>query len=186
MQTKSLLIYLVIFFSVHLYGQNNSGSILSFAGKVDFLSDAPQEQIRARSNQVVGVIDTLRNTFAFQVPVQSFMGFNSELQRQHFNENYMESNRYPKLTYTGKILAPINFNEPGEYKVKTKGNFIIHGVEKEEIIENAIEVKENVVAINADFFIRLSDYDIRIPRIVQRKISPKIKIQLRVTNTPKT
>ncbi|NBB89182.1 MAG: YceI family protein [Bacteroidetes bacterium] len=186
MKTKSILLYLLIFTVGHLFGQNNPGSILSFAGEVDFHSDAPQEQIRASSDQVVGVIDTLRNTFAFQVPVQSFLGFNSELQRQHFNENYMESNRYPKLTYTGKILAPINYNKPGLYKVKTKGIFIIHGVEKEEIIENTIEVKQNGLVINADFYIRLSDYDIRIPRIVQRKIAPEIKIHLRALNTPKT
>lgn len=175
------------YFSLTILSAQEGGSaILSFSGVVDFHSDAPQEQIRARSVQVVGVIDTLRNTFAFQVPVKSFEGFNSDLQRQHFNENYMESNVYPQLTYTGKILAPVNYQKPGTYPVKTKGSFRIHGVEGEEIIENTIEVRESGISIFSDFYIRLADYDIRIPRIVQRKIAPRIHIQVEAKNTAKS
>ena len=180
--------YFLAFFCMMMFNltaQENESSILSFSGDVNFHSDAPQEQIRAQSTKVVGVIDTLRNTFAFQVPVKSFDGFNSDLQRQHFNENYMESNVYPQLTYTGKILAPINYQKPGIYQVKTKGSFRIHGVEGEEIIENTIEVQQNAISILSDFYIRLADYDIRIPRIVQMKIAPIIHIHLEVKNTPK-
>ena len=184
-QHKCYLFFLFFFFGYAIQ-LNAQTTIIKFNGKVRFHSDAPQEQIRARSDKVVGVIDTLRNTFAFQVPVKSFEGFNSDLQRQHFNENYMESNVYPELTYTGKILAPVNYRSPGIYKVKTKGTFRIHGVEGEEIIENSIEVQENRISISSDFYIRLADYDIRIPRIVQMKIAPRIHIQLEVNNTPQS
>jgi len=158
-------------------------SIINFNGRVDFYSDAPQEQIRAESEQLIGVIDTVRKTFAFQVPVKSFLGFNSELQRQHFNENYMESNRYPQLSYTGKILGNISYHIPGEYIVKSKGSFRIHGIEKEEIIENTVTIKESGISVSSDFFIRLADYNIHIPRIVQKKIAPKISIRIQAKNS---
>ncbi len=164
----------------------SKGSILSFQGEVVFLSDAPQEKISARSDELRGMIDTLRNTFAFQIPAKSFEGFNSDLQRQHFNENYMESHRYPNISYSGKILGEIDYDQIGTYDVKTKGNFSIHGREQEEIISNQVIVSENEIRIESTFNIRLSQYDIRIPRIVEKKISPEIEIQLTVTNTKAT
>ena len=168
-----------------MQGQSTS-SILSFEGEVIFLSDAPQEKITARSDELKGMIDTLRNTFAFQIPVRSFIGFNSDLQRQHFNENYMESHRYPNISYAGKILGTIDYDQEGTYKVKTKGTFNIHGREQEEIIINRVIITENEITIESSFTLRLAQYDIRIPRIVEKKISPEIEIQMTVTNTKST
>src|SRR3982750_3786358 len=71
-------------------------------GEISFASKAQLELIKATSDKAQGLIDPATGQFAFNVPIQSFRGFNSELQRQHFNENYMESDRYPKATFTGK------------------------------------------------------------------------------------
>jgi hypothetical protein len=91
-----------------------SGPILTTnAGKISFQSDAPYELIKASSNHLSGALDLSKKEFAFKVRMETFEGFNSALQREHFNENYMESNKYPEARFTGKIIEDVNYNEDG-------------------------------------------------------------------------
>src|SRR5688572_8583019 len=100
-------------------------------GTISFRSEAPLEIIRARSEDMGGRIDASKRTFAFQVAVRSFEGFNSGLQQIHFNENYLESDKYPEASFSGKIIEPVDFTKPGKTSVRAKGILRIHGVEQE-------------------------------------------------------
>lgn len=147
-------------------------------GIISFVSDAPLEKITARTEQLRGLIEPSKKTFAFSVPVTSFEGFNSELQREHFNENYMESNIHPQATFTGKIVEDVDFSKEGSHQVRAKGELNLHGVKKERIIGATIQVKENSFTVTSDFKVLLNDHKIAIPRIVHQKISEEINVKI--------
>ncbi|MDX1905604.1 MAG: YceI family protein [Bacteroidia bacterium] len=145
-------------------------------GQVTFRSEAPLELISASSNELKGVIDAQTRTFAFSVMIRSFQGFNSPLQQEHFNENYLESNQYPKATFSGKIIEDIDFTQPGTYTLRTKGILTIHGVAQERIIRAVVTVSGGVMRVNAPFTVALIDHQIAIPKIVRQKIAEVISV----------
>lgn len=145
---------------------------------VSFASEAPLETIFAESNQLRGIIDTSKNTFAFSVALVTFHGFNSPLQKEHFNENYMESELYPTASFSGKIIEDIDYSEKGIFEVRAKGVLNIHGVKQERIIKGKIIVEDNGVNVSTEFSITLIDHNIRTPKIVHQKISPEINIKI--------
>jgi hypothetical protein len=98
------------------------------------------------------------------------------LQKDHFNENYIESDKNPSCLFSGKIIDEINFMKDGTYLVRVKGILNVKGVPQERIIKSTIWVKGDDIFIECDFGVLLADHEIRIPRIVQQKIAPEIKI----------
>lgn len=153
-------------------------------GKVTFHSDAPHELIYASSNELKGAVDIKKKTFVFKINISSFYGFNNPLQREHFNENYMETSFYPESEYTGKIIEDVDLTKDGEYKVRAKGKLKIHGVEQERIIKASISIKKGKLSIKSDFPVLLADYNIKIPRIVSDKLSPVIDVLVNCTLVP--
>ncbi len=147
-------------------------------GSLSILSEAPLETIKASSKELKGVIDTLKNTFAFSVAIQSIKGFNSPLQQQHFYENYMESSMYPSATFSGKIIENISYGKPGIYNIRAKGILYLHGVKSERLIRSTITIQKGEIIINSNFTINLQDHNIKIPRIVFQKISPEIVVDI--------
>jgi hypothetical protein len=177
-----LYLFLTLLVSGYSNGltQSATGSIYKTTeGSVRFVSDAPLESIEAFSKELKGVIDTASGTFAFSIGVNSFLGFNSPLQREHFNENYLESDRYRNATFTGKIIESIDYGKPGKYEVRAKGVLNIHGVKQERIIKSVIEVKKDgTLNVNSQFSVSINDHGIKIPRIVYQKISPDIMVYI--------
>lgn len=150
-------------------------------GEISLASKAELELIRARSTDTQGLVDPLTNQFAFSVAIQSFKGFNSDLQRQHFNDNYMESSKYPRATFVGKIIEQIDFGKDSTYLVRAKGELDIHGQKQSRIIRSRVTVKNNSVVIESDFTVPLADHNISIPKIVNQKIASEIEVAFRAT-----
>jgi polyisoprenoid-binding protein YceI len=100
------------------------------------------------------------------------------LQKEHFNDNYLESDKYPNTTFTGRIIDDIDFKKYGIYTIRVKGMFKVKGVTREELIRGTLEVSSAGIKLNTSFSILLSDYEIRIPRIVNQKIAPDIQIAI--------
>ena len=167
----------LIFATQNVWAQNHS-DVLFFAdsGSIVFLSNAPLEDIQAQSNDLQGVIDMVNNTFAFTVEIKSFQGFNSELQRTHFNENYLESDRHKEAKFTGKIIEKIDFSIPGDFTIRAKGNLDIHGVKQERIIKVKIQSDGEKLIANAYFTVLLAEHDISVPKVVYQKISQEIQV----------
>jgi len=145
-------------------------------GRIEFTSNAPLEIIEAKSDRMQGAIDPSNQSFAWLVEVISFEGFNSPLQREHFNENYVETDRYPRATFTGKIIEQIDFDQDGSYAVRAKGKLNIHGTEQERIIKGRLEKKGRKLYISASFTVPLTDHNISIPKIVHQKIAEEIAV----------
>ena len=126
-------------------------------------------------------MDTVTNQFAFSVVIRSFEGFNSPLQQEHFNENYLESDEFTKATFSGKIIEEVNYQIDGTQNVRAKGNFVIHGVTVHRIIPSTIEIIDNSIRINSQFLVPLEDHNIRIPKIVHMKIAENIQVIVNIT-----
>ena len=150
-------------------------------GKVDFASHAELELIKASSTELTGIIDTSTNRIAFRVNNKSFQGFNSGLQRQHFNDKYMESHLYPSSTFTGKIIEHVNYTQPGVYDVRVKGELEIHGQKQTRIIKGKLTVRDKGLSIETSFPVPLSDHNISIPKIVSQKIATEIEVNITAT-----
>lgn len=110
--------------------------------------------------------------------MESFEGFNSGLQKEHFNENYIESNKFPEATFNGKIIEDVDLANDGNYTVRAKGNFIIHGVPQERIIKSEVVVKNGKINIISAFSVLLEDHNIPIPKVVKDKLSSEISVQM--------
>ncbi len=144
-------------------------------GNITFESNAELEVIKASSTKLKGLFNSSSSSFAFTVDINSFEGFNSALQKEHFNENYLESQSFPKASFSGKILD--NF-DPSKDKqtLRAKGKLDIHGVIKERILEITFTKKNGEYLISSNFNVLLEDHGITIPRIVVQKISPTIAV----------
>lgn len=150
-------------------------------GSISFRSNAALELIKANSNELKGVVDVAKKQFAFKVRIASFNGFNSPLQKEHFNENYMESNTYPYAGFEGKIIEDIDLSTDGTYNVRAKGNLSIHGVTQERIIKSELVVKNEIVYLKSNFSVLLSDHNVTIPKVVHEKLASEIFIEVKAT-----
>ena len=176
MKFKILLFAFILFVGLVYAAVRQVYSVKS--AKVVFKSEAELETISAESSTLTGIVDPENKNFAFSISNKSFDGFNSALQKEHFNDNYIESDKYPTTTFTGRIIDDIDFKKSGTYLIRVKGMFKIKGITKEELIKGTIEVTPLGLKLNTNFSIALSDYEIRIPRIVNQKIAPDIKVSI--------
>lgn len=147
-------------------------------GKVNFVSDAPLEIIKAGSQYLKGALDTTNNAVLFILENRTLAGFNSPLQQEHFHENYMESKKFPKSVFQARIIEPLHWKSGTKQKIRAKGILEIHGVEQERIIEVTLYYSEKKVEVTATFDIALEDHKIRIPKVVSKKIAPLIKVSI--------
>jgi polyisoprenoid-binding protein YceI len=153
-------------------------------GEASFVSYAPLEVIKGTSKEMRGAVNTVSRTFLFSLNVNSLHGFNSGLQREHFNENYLETAKYPRATFEGKFVEDINFKEDGIHEVRAKGILELHGVKQERILKGTIRVDGNEINIHSKFTVLLEDHNIKIPRVVYQKISPEIDVTINATLKP--
>jgi len=162
-----------------LFGFQDNGSVYTCKnGQASFLSDAPLEIIRASSKSLAGAINITDRSFSFLIPSKSFEGFNSSLQKTHFNEDYMETDTYPNSTFKGKIIEEVDLSVPGTYKIRAKGKMYIHGVENDRIVRCDLIVSEKKIDVSASFTVFLADHDISIPSILNQKIAEEIKVEI--------
>jgi hypothetical protein len=146
--------------------------------QVTFLSEAPMETITATNTRSTGLLDPATRTFAVQVPVAEFEGFNSPLQREHFNENYLESAVHPKSTFKGRIIEAVDLRTPGTHTIRAKGELSIKGITRERIVPCTMVVSAKEVGITGAFDVALDEHEIRVPRVVQQKIAPVVQVKL--------
>lgn len=177
---RSVLVMSLSLMSTLVFAQ---GRYTVTQSEMSFTSNAELELIQAASDKVVGIIEPGSNKFAFTVEVKSFEGFNSALQREHFNEKYMESHRYPRASFSGKIIEPIDYSVNKTYEVRAKGDLDIHGQKQTRIIRSKVVVQNGTLRIESNFFVPLADHNITIPSIVRQKIATEIEVSFSATLT---
>ncbi|MCB0621630.1 MAG: YceI family protein [Saprospiraceae bacterium] len=147
-------------------------------GSISFFSDAPLEKIEAHNGQATSVIDFESGKMEIAVLIKAFQ-FEKALMEEHFNENYMESSKYPKALFKGQIadLKGVDLEKEGTYPVKVIGSMTIHGVTNELEVPAELTIdKEGVLTGNTNFELVLADYEIAIPSVVKDNIAKTVKV----------
>jgi hypothetical protein len=176
----------VILLTLALLAISASGQkFMTKNGYIGFFSHTAVEDIKGDNNQVAGVIDTSTGDLVFQVLIKSFH-FEKALMEEHFNENYMESDKFPKSTFKGKItnLSDVNFAKPGKYDVTVEGDLNMHDVTNKVSVKGTIEVAEGGVTAGSKFNIVPEDYKINIPGVVRSNIAKTLEVTVNMKYTP--
>ncbi|WP_353125062.1 YceI family protein [Parapedobacter pyrenivorans] len=154
--------------------------LIDRASRISFFSEAPLEDISAVTQKATSALDTNTREIAFKVPIKSFE-FRKQLMQEHFNENYMESAKFPYATFGGRIKEPLDWSQDGTYRVTVSGNLEIHGVKKFYTTDATIEVKGGLIAAHAKFNVKVADHGIKIPRIVVKNIAEIVDVEITST-----
>jgi polyisoprenoid-binding protein YceI len=158
---------------------------ISRNGHISFFSKTALETIEAHNNQVASVIDIKKGSIAFTVLSKSFK-FERALMEEHFNENYMESSKFPKSVFSGTFAGfdVNNFAKAGKYDVVVEGDMTIHGVKKHLKQPGTVEVKDGKIIAKSKFKVKPEDYGIQIPGLVRDKISSNMEIAVDINYDP--
>ncbi len=159
----------------------NAQKYMTKAGTIKFFSETPMEKIEATNRQVNSALDFSTGNFVFKVLIRGFE-FEKALMQEHFNENYMESEKFPNSTFNGKItnIKDVNLGKDGVYKVVVEGDLAMHGVTNKVKVNGTVEVKGGKVLGKAVFNVSPKDYNIAIPKAVINNIAEAIQVDVNV------
>ncbi len=148
-------------------------------GKITFTAGTAMEDIDAVNKSVTSVFDISNGQIEFAVLIKGFE-FRRGLMQEHFNENYLESEKYPKSIFKGRFddATKIDFKKDGSYPALVKGTLEIHNIKKEVEISGTIKVSGEVIYSASEFKVQLADYGIKIPGAVKDKISSTVEIKV--------
>ena len=178
MKIRSLILFFLLVLSSS-YANAPSLLFSTGAGTITFTSDAPLELIQASSNKLKGWLNPDSKQFSFTIDIKTFKGFKIYMQQKHFNENYLESDKYPQASFQGKIIEDLDLHRDGLYNIRAKGNLSIHGVTQERIIKCNLTIKNGLVSVKANFIVLLADHNIAIPKVLDQKLASNIKIEVK-------
>ena len=155
------------------------------SGRITFYSATAMEHIEAINKTVTSVIDSKTGDIQFAVLMKGFE-FRKALMQEDFNDTYVESSKYPRSTFKGKIMnnETINYSVNGTYSATASGTLTLHGVSRQINAPGTITVTNGKISLNSEFDVLLTDYNIAVPALVRDKISKSIKITVRCTMDP--
>jgi polyisoprenoid-binding protein YceI len=151
--------------------------------KISLFSSAPLEDIQASTNTGTSVYNASTGDLAFSVNIRSFK-FPKSLMQEHFNENYMESDKYPRATFKGKVNEKVDVSKNGTYPVTATGDLTVHGVTQTRTIPGTITVNNGTLSMSSEFMVKCVDHKIDIPTLVFKHIAETIKMNVSATYTP--
>lgn len=154
-------------------------------GFISIYSHTPLEEIKAENNQVAGALDIGTGEMVFQVLIKSFH-FERALMEEHFNENYMESDKFPKAIFKGKItnLSSLDLKKKGSNNVNVEGDLTIHGVTKKISVPGTMENSDAGIVAKSEFNLVPEDFNISIPGVVRDKINKTLAVNVIMKYTP--
>jgi len=152
-------------------------------GTASFYSEAPMENIEGISNSVQSIVNTTTKSIAFIISIRSFQ-FKKDLMQEHFNEKYMESDKFPNATYSGKINEDIDLGKDGTYNVTSSGKIAMHGQEKEITVPGIFTVKNGEATLQTNFPLAVADFKIEIPQLLFQNIADTVAVKVNVSYIP--
>jgi hypothetical protein len=177
---------LVILMMVLVSMSTSAQVYMTKKGAITFYSSAPMEDIKATSNQVTSALNLETGSIVFVMLVKTFQ-FKKAMMQEHFNENYVESHKYPKAKFSGKIinLEELTLDKPGTYTAEIKGKMTIHGVTRDVETKGTLTVTADQIKGNAKFNITVKDYDIKIPKMMVKNIAEVVEVTVVMNYLPK-
>lgn len=159
------------------------GMFATTAGNTRFSSETPMENINAENKKTQVLLNTATSEIAIRMNMRDFV-FPNKLMQEHFNENYIESDKYPNGTFSGRLDQPIDFSKDGTYDASATGSFTVHGLSKNRTIKGKLKVEGGKITLTSDFEVALTDHKIDVPQIVFVKIAQSIKVKAAYTLSP--
>lgn len=174
---KYLFVLTTLFLSVT---QLTAQKFITKTATIQFDASGPMEEITSKNSAVACILNQSTGEIQLMATIKSFV-FEKSLMQDHFNENYMESEKFPKATFKGMIENnnDVNYAKDGSYKLKVVGKLTMHGVTKDVSATGKINIKNGEIYLESQFVLLCSDYDINIPNAVNGKVSNQIKINVR-------
>lgn len=166
--------------TTHSYGQ----VYMTRTGYVSFSSKASMENIKAENKQLLAIINIEKKELAFMVLMKGFE-FKKELMQTHFNENYIESDKYPKASFNGTYTGDVDSKNGTPTTVNVKGSFTLHGVTKEIEVTATLQLLNGTLNGSAIFKASPEDYNITIPNLVRNNIAKEVEVEVKVNCNPK-
>ena len=174
-----LIISALLFLAVLIPAVGYSQLYSTRSGFIGFYSKTALEDIKGENNQVYAIIDAGKKNLAFAALLKGFI-FPKELMQEHFNENYVESDKYPKATFSGAYTGDVALDKDGVYKVMVKGNLTLHNVTRPVETPATLEVKAGHVVGVAELKLKPEDFNISIPSVVRDKIDKEITVRINI------
>ena len=165
------LILICLLFSTQLIAQQ----YYTKKGNVSFFSEAPIENISAINEDVSAIIDSQTGGFAFRLKIEDFT-FPNSLMQEHFNESYLESEKYPLSTFKGVVDNFSDLDLSNEQNLVVNGSLSMHGISKDAQMKANAQMINDELHISSTFDVALEDYDIDIPKIMMYKIAEVIQV----------
>lgn len=184
--TSRLKLLLIVLYVLHGAGTaDGQNRFIDRNGTASFFSSAPMEDIEAKNHQAVSILDIQTGEVVASMLMRSF-DFKKALMQEHFNENYVESHKYPKATFEGKVLNidQVDLSQNGKYTLDVEGEMTIHGVTQSLRIQADIEVDNETIRAKAVFPLRVKDYKIEIPRLVVKNIAEVVEVTVSFNYKP--
>lgn len=180
---RTLWIFLVLLFTVLQSGYAQV-KYKCVDGKAKFFSSAPLEDIEANSEKVSAIFSVEKGEVAAIIPIKSFQ-FENGLMQEHFNENYMESDKYPKASFSGKIANKESQLVGTRFQTEVKGKLTIHGVTVERTIPVTMTyLPSGFIKVESKFMVKLEDHKIKIPSIVFQNIAEEVEVTMELILKP--
>ena len=175
--------YLLILIAIFTCNISDAQIFMDKKGTIHFLSKATLEDIEATNKTSVIVLDAATNNIQVQCQIKAFK-FSSSFMEEHFNENYMESTKFPFSTFKGKINEKIDFTKNGEHKVTCTGKMEMHGVTQEVTIPGTLKINGEDITLDANFKVKPADYKIKIEGAYAEKIAKEIGVDVKAVLAP--
>ncbi len=165
----------------------NAQKFMTRDARISFLSEAPLEKIEAINKSGSAVLDAATGRMEWKVLIKNFI-FEKKLMQEHFNENYMESDKFPNATFKGEIVGmkELDLTKDGSHDVLAKGKMTIHGVERDIEVPGKITVSGSKLNVKANFKVACADYNISIPSVVRDNIAKEIAVFVEAQLAPLT
>jgi len=160
------------------------GKFATSTGNTKFSSETPLENVNAENKKSQVILNTANNEIAIRMNMREFV-FPNKLMQEHFNENYIESTKYPTATFSGKVDNAPDYAKDGQYDVSATGKFTVHGVTKERTIKGKMKIEGGTITINSDFEVPLTDHKIEVPQVVFVKIAQVISVKAQYVLAPR-
>jgi len=151
-------------------------------GSASFFSHATIEDIAAKNEKVAGLFNTSTGDVAFSIPTKEFQ-FAKSLMKEHFNEKYMESEKFPKSTFQGKVVG-FDLNSHQVRQAVATGKLTIHGETRDVEIPGTIEKQGDRLLLKAKFIAKLEDYKIAIPKLMWQNIAEQVEVRVEFVFKP--
>lgn len=152
------------------FGKENTSS-------ATFYSKSPLEDIEATNKNVAVILDVATGDIQVIVTMKLFK-FKNALMEEHFNENYVESSKFPICKFKGKVDDKIDLTKEGEQKVSVTGKMELHGVTKDVTINGVVAKSGDNLTLNAKFPLKVADYDIKVPSLYVKNIAEVVDVSL--------